>query len=228
MKKLSIFALSILLPSLVVADFNPYIGTDIQMRHMSFERNYGRNLFGRTSLGGSLYTGLNVFPNFGVEVGYDSMPTQSREKTLASGTIFSGSKKVTPDLSPIVFQTKEDIRGPYINLLGLYPISEVFPLEIIGSLGISFLRAHFERAVICAGNYNVDMNRIYKTHRNVIKIGTGLQYGLTDYIKVRTSIYFSQTNKLNACSIEGFCGVLTDEIKPNNSLLFGLGLIWGF
>lgn len=233
MKKLSsLLLLSLLLLSFICcsasASLDPYIGADVQVRHMPFKLNYGHNQFEKTVLGSDLYAGLRITPNFGIEIGYDKAPKQSRETSLQAGSIFTSNKTVPTDISPLIVKTKERLSGPYLGLMGFYPITETLPLELVGSAGISFLKLRLEREVTCGGPYAFYVQRAYSSHKNVPRIGGGIQYGLTEKLTSRAMVHFTQTSKLKACSVEGLCSAFMDEVKPKDTIHVGLGLNWEF
>lgn len=207
----------------------PYVGLDAQERHMSFEEGYGDNLLYHTAPQGNTYVGLRVEEHFAIEAGYEATVTRSRERTLGAGELAAG-QPVPATSSPAVFKSKLTIKGPHLDLLGLYPLYNYkgAPIEILGSIGVAFLKATSERQTISLGNTSSSMVRTLNGRKAVLRTAIGLQYKFCDQLGVRATVGWVNTSKLTISANDNIRGMYLPEIKPKKTTFCGLGLVWTF
>ncbi len=117
MSKKSVLTISITLASLLTSSTagainsewwqgcKPYVGVDMQMRHMDFQDGYGDNLLSQHSPQRNLYAGLRLNDWIGAEIGYEATRTKTRNVTLHTGDIAAGVP-VPAEASPAVFKSK--------------------------------------------------------------------------------------------------------------------------
>jgi len=210
--------------------FNPYVGMDAQIRHMDFKRGWGNNLFNHNLAQGNLYVGTKFCPNVGVELGYEASITRARTVTLTTGELLSAGAPIPAILSPAVFRTRARLRGPHADLVGFYRFCDDYPLEVIGSIGVSLLKATFERRVLKLHDMPLKSSvvRTFSRHKVVLRLMGGLQYMLGDNLGARATIGWVNTHKLVIPPSDGLPNPTFAKIKPKNSTIAGLGLFWIF
>lgn len=207
---------------------NPYIGGDLQYRYMNFKKNYGHNLFNHNFPQINLYAGVKLNPYFGVEAGWEAAMTRYRKTTLTAGEIATGIT-IPPALAPGLFKNRVKVYGPHADLVGYYPLDEACKLELIGSLGFALLKGAFERRSISMNNVPSNTVRTFKPYKALLRLMGGLQYKYDDNWSVRTTIGWENTRRLASVANEGGNpnGEIP-EVKPRDSFLASLGLVWRF
>lgn len=207
--------------------YKPYVGLDAQMRRMDFKGGYGDNLLRHNSPQGNLYGGIRLNDCVGMEAGYESTITKTRNATLYTGDIAAGS--VVPAMaSPVVFKSKMKIKGPHVDLVGFYSLREDFPVQLIGSVGVSFFKGTVERKTLQMGARAVPgRTRTLSQRKRVLRLMGGLEYKVNCHFGVRATVGLVKTGKLVIFTNDNLSGAFP-EIKPKDSTVYGLGLFWVF
>ncbi len=207
--------------------YRPYIGADAQVRRMDFKGGYGDNLLQHHSPQGNVYGGVRLNDCVAIEGGYESTITRTREVTLHTGDIVSGSV-VHANSSPAVFKSKMKIKGPHVDLVGFYSFREDLPVQLIGSVGVSFFKGTVQRIGVSMGNPpQAGRVRTLSKRKPIVRLMGGLEYKSDRHLGVRATVGLVKTGKLVIFSNDGLAGV-TPEIKPKDSTVYGLGVFWIF
>jgi len=233
---ISVGIIALLTNSVVIATGNgwwegyrPYIGLDAQMRRMDFKGGFGDNLLRHNAPQGNLYAGIKLNDCVGVEAGYEATETRSREATLTTGEVAAGMP-VASAFSPIDFKSKVKVQGPHLDLVGFYSFGENVPVQLLGSVGVSFFKGTVERRTVQFSNPPIasTMNRTLSEHKAVLRLMGGLQYLWGCNLGARATIGLVKTSKLVIFSNDGLPGIFVPEIKPKDSTVYGLGVFWIF
>jgi len=206
----------------------PYLGADLQVRRMDFRGGFGDNLLQHHSPQGNVYAGFKFNRFAGLEAGFEATTTRTRTATLTTGDVAAGAPIVAA-VSPIVFKSKAKIKGPHINLMGYYSFYEGSPVELIGSIGIARYKTAFERKTLQFGMDPMipsSMTRTFSKHKNILRLMGGLQAMFTDHLGMRLIVGWANTSKMVVTSNDG--RMPSPEVKPKNSVIYGLGALWVF
>lgn len=211
-----------------IGQWKPYVGVDAQVRRMDFRGGFGDNLFQHHSPQGNLYAGVKFNEVWGAEFGYEVTSTRTRVATLTTGDMSAGIV-IPPAGSPMVYKSKAQIRGPHVDWTGRYSFYEGSPVQLIGSIGASFFKGTFQRRTLQAGQLPSSTVRTLHQHKILLRLSGGLQYMLGEHFGMRATIAW-----VNTCKMVIFAkdGIMTNrpppEIKPKNTTVYGLGVLWAF
>ncbi len=205
----------------------PYVGFDAQVRRMDFKGGFGDNILQHHSPQGNIYAGVKFNEYVGVEAGYETTSTRTRTSRLTTGDVAAGAT-VSLLASPAVFKSKIKIKGPHLDVVGFYSFGEKIPVQLLGSVGVSFFKGTVERKTLQMGIPPLPgATRTLSAHRAVLRLMGGLQYMWNCNLGARATIGLVKTGKLVIFSNDGVAGI-APEIKPKDSTVYGLGMFWVF
>ena len=208
-------------------EFPFYFGADVQYCKMCFKQNYGDNLYSKKSLGLNPFVGINIKDSpFSIEAGYQYCDS-SRTSTLTANEYASGVQ-VPQMLEPITFRSSLKLKGPHVSLLLLTPRYDVYPVQFFGGIGISHTKATFERATMQFNSLVGKTNRKMEASRSLRRLTLGANYFFTENFAIRATLALVNTEKLHAFASNGIQSHFIPEVRPQNSVYYGLGLRWGF
>jgi hypothetical protein len=232
----------------------PYAGVDAQMRHMSFERHFGGNIFHKSYPQANVFLGLKFKECVGVEIGYEFSKTQRHARNYNVGDVVFGQTLTSKASNPLLLSehfaghAAAKTYGWNFNLVGFKPvICGDNNLQLIGSIGFAHLRLKVHHLLI---NTNVLLNafaleegvrqpltevifdtRNYKSRKNIFRMATGVQHMWGDCLGIRALITWEYTTKLkakkNQHSTIADLRLLT-KAKLKNSFLYGIGVFIPF
>ena len=203
----------------------PYVGADVQSRHMNWSKGLGDNLFAHDAMQGNVYVGVKFNEYFGIEGGYESTSKKDRNVILNAGDIVTGNIINARMTSANVIATSH-LHGTHINFVSSFYISETNRLKFLGSLGVISLRAKLTKKLInymdlgVPVDYSSRPSILYNKRKHVLRIVAGLEHMLTDAWGVRGSITWENTNRLKIPSLNGATPSLA---QPKNAIAYGLG-----
>lgn len=195
----------IMIPSLLVMnpakaffcdwDFSPYVGADIQRRHLSFPTNNGSNVFKKNARQGNVYLGTKFNNCLGLEVGYENTAKTSRNVRLVTGQFEVGGAPLGLAFQDTYGATR--LYGWHIDLMGYYPLLSCYPLELVGSVGLARLKAKLISTALVDEVAPVVFNpsRNFVQKRTVARITGGLQYTFPNCMGIRATVGFENTNR---------------------------------
>jgi opacity protein-like surface antigen len=200
----------------------PYVGADVQSRHMNWDTGSGGNLFTHDAVQGNVYFGVKFSENFGIEGGYESTAKKVRSVFANPGELVTGT--ALGSANPIQFTTTTRLRGHHINLVSSASLSETHRLKLLGLIGIVSLKASLTRQPTASITGGVFTSRNGPTtpliqRKNLLRLGTTLEHLLTDAWGIRGSITWENTKRLKIFASNGANGIA----QPKNSLVYGLG-----
>ncbi len=203
-----------------------YVGADAQMRRMDFKGGFGDNLLQHNSPQGNIYAGYKFNEMVGIEAGFEATTTRTRTVTLTTGDVVNGTM-LPSAASPAVFKSKAKIKGPHVEAVGYYSFHEAFPIQLIGSAGVSVFKATAERRTISMAGFPSATNRTLVQHKTVLRLTGGLQYTLDENWFARLTVGWVNTSKMTIYAKDNIT-ISTPETKPKNSTVYGLGMGWKF
>ncbi len=202
-----------------------YIGGSIKIVHTIYETGYGNNLLTHNLPEIGVFSGVRLNENLSVEVGHESSILRERFNTLSHPERAAGTP-IPQALSPINFLSKITIRGPYLDVIGAYPIRG--RSSALFSMGVSFLKARAERHATCICNEFNGRNRRMKGDKFVLRLSTGFQYRVADNLRLRTTVGWMNTSKLRLKYRDLVCAKSYPEIRPKDTLNCSFGILWSF
>jgi hypothetical protein len=220
----SIFASSAAV-AVIDSPFKSYIGADAQIRHMSFQKGYGDNLFKHDITQGNVFFGIPLTENFRIEAGYEANPETSRTVYLSRGDISAGS----PVLTTRQNTSTSRIHGPHLSLSAVMPIKNNPDFKLVGSLGVAHLTMNLTRNTnfFLLGGIKVLPSALGETGvttfsqtKNILKLSLGFEYDISKNWGFRTLAGWENTKKFQMASlVDG-----TGSVKPRNSMLYSMGV----
>lgn len=142
--------------------FKPYVGADYQFTHVDYSDDNG-SVLAKSLEGGDAHIGVQVHQNLGFELGYLQTAEATKNNVLGSG-----------------LDTKLKLNGYTFDALGYLPVTSDKKLELIGTAGITRLRADLNIPGIGSGSDWETKGRV----------GGGAQYWLTDNLNVRALVRY--------------------------------------
>jgi opacity protein-like surface antigen len=228
-----VVATSILASSAAIAEvesnFKSYVGTDVQIRHMDFQKGFGQNLFKHDITQGNIFFGISLTENFRIEAGYEANPSKTKTELIQVGDVASG---VSIEY-PTQFSSTARIHGPHISLAAATPLNDG-KFNLVGMVGVAHLKLNLRRRsnFITVGGVNVDPLDVdvenittYSKTKNILKLSLGLEYEISKNWGFRTLLGWENTKKFNMLAIEPN---RTDRVKPHNSMLYSMGVFTKF
>lgn len=208
------------------SSFNPYVGADAQYRYMPFEKDFGGNIFKKTSPQANFFVGNRFNEYFGLELGYSTSKKVKRDVTLPEGSILAGTDPTPIGAGTDAVHSTSKISGFSVTALGFLPVPTIDCLEVVGSLGLTRLKAKlFYNELGNTVNPITDGIRTFSARKTVMRLGGGVQYALTEHLSIRGLVNWENTRRFqNVKSRESALPVL----KLKNSIIYSLGLQFSF
>lgn len=209
------------------ASANTYMGAEFQMRRMDFRGGYGDNLLPHQSQQGNAYVGYQFDQSIGVEVGFEGTNTRTRNTIVTTGDTVTGID-IVKEVSPVILFTKGKIKGPHVDLVGYYTLDEDLPIELIASVGVAHYKATFERRTVQFADPPVQsqMNRTFCSHRTVLRLMGGIRTMFDEHVGMRLTVGWANTRKMRVSTNDGRFAYA--EIRPKDSVIYGIGAFWAF
>jgi opacity protein-like surface antigen len=207
----------------------PYIGIDSQINRIRFKEGYGNNLLHKNYPQGNLYAALKFNDCVGVEAGFELTETLSRETRIYAGELAIGTP-INTVVAPVDFKSKINIKGPHIDLVGFYSFGENIPIQLLGSIGVSFFKGTAERRTLQFGNppQKSMTNRTLSSHKSALRIMGGLKYNHSCNIGFRTTVSFIKTGNMIIYSNDGLSPKFPISIKLRDSFIYSIGIFYEF
>ena len=179
-------------------DFSSNAGLDAQWRSMPLQKGAGDNVIKKGYHQGAAYLGLRLNDLFGLELGYQKSLTANRKTVFTNPTsnyFSSTADLVLPD-SLLSYGTAS-IKGPYVGLLALLPISDEYRLKLIASAGMARLQANLQSNmyIVQRNIPGFDFSLGFSKTAWVPKLSLGLQHMINDHWGVRTMVGWEKTSK---------------------------------
>lgn len=209
-------------------DIPMYFGADGQFCRINYEHNYGTKVLPTKLPGVSPFIGFKLNDIFSIELGYQYIKGV-KANTLNSDDLSLGSD-IHPSISPISFKSKTTLNGPHINLMLSTDVCYRLPIQFFGGIGLSHTRAVFQRRTMQYDGLIGSRNRIMIASKTLVRTTFGANYFFNRDFALRASVVFLDTRKLHSFASDGClqhtCCI--PEVRPRGSIIYGLGLRWGF
>tara|TARA_R110002110_G_scaffold33533_1_gene114736 strand:- start:57175 stop:57867 length:693 start_codon:yes stop_codon:yes gene_type:complete len=217
----------------------PYIGVDLQARHLPMEDKYGDKHFQDDYLAPNLFIGTSLTDVFSIEGSrlksnkkhkdpfYNpNEPVLGFDTTLSLNTIDQALYHVA----------KSQVDGWFLHLIGEYPVWENTTAFL--GLGASFLKMHFSSRQFSSDPiqdetmpFPVEWNT---NHKAVFRASLGLKHMFMKCFGMRAQVAWENTSKLSAKTLAD--PILPPpnipahyyEAKLKNSTFFSLGVFYQF
>lgn len=200
----------------------PYIGAEVQRRTTNYVRGFGDNLYNKNFAQANFFLGLKFCDYAGIELGYETTNKSRRIVNLPKGSTLFGQDEFFSSS----WDSRAQLNGWNINLMGFVPLSENIPISLFGSVGIAILKCRVQpNLTMAVGNPELIIYDATKT-RPVLRLTTGIQYMLLDCLGVRGSIGWENTSKFGNFQEPDVKETVIAKFK--DSVNFGLGLFVQF
>lgn len=205
-----------------------YLGIDGQYCRLDFQKGYGDSLFSNTTPGINPIIGAKINDSFAIEAGYH-FSHSSKTTTLQSGPIV-GNPNLLAFVSAVTFVSKTTFKEPHLKFLVFTPKLANQPVQFFAGIGITNTRARFKFKAVQAGIFPVNRERTVEKCRSLQTLTIGALYNLNDTLSMRGTIVFKNTARLGGFANDGFQSALygIPEIKPKNSINYGLGIFYTY
>lgn len=226
---LAIICLAFTLLSTAVHSYQApaYFGIDGLLSHIPFENQYGGNITPKTIPGINPFVGVSITPYLSVEAAYQ-YSRGSRTVTLAPGDWVAGFA-VPMILAPITFKSRIILQGPSISLFLTTPCLKEAPFQLFFGVGISHLKANIGRKTMQYNAYVGSTTRVLESCRAVARVtAVGGNYFFSPDFAIRVSATFSNTKQLHQFVYNSHYSFIKQEMKAKNSIVYSIGLRWGF
>ncbi len=207
--------------------YKPYIGFDFQERRMAYKDGYGDNLLNAAASQGNVYVGAHLRKHLAVELGFEETKTKSRTATLYTGDVAAGIP-VQAGVSPIVFKSTANIKGPHLNLVWLQSFVQDPAFKLFGSVGVGLIRGTFTRTTLTYGPLatpGTSPARLLSRNQAVLRLAGGVEYRLWKHLATRIGVSWLNTRRITAPSKDSLVPL---EFKPRDTVAYGVGLLWKF
>lgn len=210
-------------------EFKPMLGADIGMQNQRFDSGFGEEHFRKNYPATNFYLGTIFHKYLGMEVGYEHMYSQEKKQFYPGGAPVLGFTGTLVGDDRLYF-SDVFVDGWNVNLIGYWPVCPKTRTEIIGVLGVSWLKAHYDTVAVSTtipaeaiANWESD------TH-SVFRAGLGLRQMLTDSFGMRLQAIWEDSSRLNASvlvpSSQGGNGTDIYTASPKDSYIFNLGFFF--
>lgn len=228
-KNLLIVTTLLTISSAVIAfdwEFNPYVGIYTQWKHINFKAGFGNNIFTHIYPQICGHLGVKLHENIGVELGYETGKTKTRVTALTTGDRAAGTP-IPEIISPAVFRGRGKLKGANLDLVGFYaPFHQ--NVEFLGFIGVSDLKAKFERHTVQVRGIPYGRSRKLKDHKAVLHLGVGVQFLFCEHFFIRANIGWKNSARMVLFAKDGIAGLYTPEVRLKNSVTYNIGLVWRY
>lgn len=215
-------------------EYGPYIGIDVQLRHVKFPNDFGGNLFKKNYIQGNPFVGVRFNDFLGIEVGYEE--TVKKNATVINGP---GVIEVNDFIPEGAFHYSNNffrMRGANANIKAFIPFcvcDEKF--DLLGAVGVSHLKTKLTHQITAVSFFGAfrpltigemqEQKATFFKRRLIMRAMVGLQYFINCNVGVRATYTWENTKKFkNMTDLT----VGNEIAKMKNSQLYGLGLFWQF
>ena len=243
MKKSALTALclaSLCLNSTSVAAFwigdvalNPFIGFDAGVRHHNFDTDYGRELFRRNYPDTNFYIATQICEYWGLEVGYENSYRQNKNQFYFGNDPTLGFVPGA-DLNRL-YLSDAFVNGWHLDLLGFWPICRKLGTELTGTIGVAWLKAHFQTTMIAEaiGNSEGTLGSTaywQSGSTTLLRGGIGIRQMLGCHLGARLQIIWENTSNMSASvevpELQAFSMPGIYQVNSNNTFVATLGFFF--
>ncbi len=219
----------------------PYVGADAEFRHMDYHKAFGGNIINHDAPQGNVYGGIRLGEYFAVEAGYEATKRKTRASSLKTGDTLAGFILPlfvgAPRCNLTRWSTTSQTKGLHANILGFFPICELYRLKLIGMVGFARLKAKSTLHFLANEDGDVldqiqgETINIFRTKKTVLRLGAGLQHMIDCNWGIRGMVKWEASKKLKMNSTNRILnggGPVTFSIRPKNSVIYSIGAFYTF
>ena len=186
--------------------FHPYIGFDLQRYSVDYDNGFDAAMDDSLN-GGNIHVGNRFNKYFGAEFGY----FRTEEGNKSVNFDISG---ITGTPGDVLASTDVKMQGITLDGLGYMPIEDAGKFELIGTAGISWIKAD----LTLNGTVNGVAGSIsdYQSEFG-LRAGAGAQYSFTDQVSLRGLVRY-QSMKFDSSGFD----------ITNHALIYSAGLNYSF
>jgi len=215
-------------------EFKPSLGADVTMRHQDFDKGFGEEHFREHYPGVNLYMSAIFHKYLGMEAGYEHMFREEKKQFYGNRSPVLGF--FNPQFNTAkLYLSDVFMQGWHVDLLAYLPICPKLRTDLFGSVGLGWLKMHYETAQVNNLAAATPVERWESDSRTVLRLGLGLKQMITDNFGLRLQFLWEDTSKLDATRVvpRGQGGVLAPRtaadsytVKADDSYSIGLGFFF--
>ncbi|MDB6096580.1 MAG: hypothetical protein JWM09_858 [Francisellaceae bacterium] len=182
---------------------NPYMGAEFQSTWMKGKTSW-KPFLNKTYPGVNLLVGSRFHQNAGVELGYDWSKRKTQNTLLSTGQTLNSRVRIS---------------GAHLDVNGYLPVME--NLELLGSLGVGFIKPKFNLSTDRTGT--VSVSAVGGKTKAVARLGLGLQGMVNEKVGLRATVRYLGTSRLRVSHPEQLAalGVSNKPFKDATALNLG-------
>ena len=210
---------------------NVYVGLDVAKTNYTTQELYGSNTFAKNPTAFNAFVGYNLPKNFSLEAGYESRPTKTRQTVLTGGRdVWPGNVLVTPGTTTYNIDAKTNEQLPYMGLSASYSPNRSPNTFFSALVGASLVKIKASYAITAIAGVPltatlIDASRINFTKKKVAPVvKLSVNHIFSNNVGVRATGTWHRLNNFKINSNENS----SYQIRPKNSLAFGLGVFYQF
>lgn len=239
-------SLSLLASSAFATDFmfHPTLGADVSWQHMRFESGYGKGHFAENYPATNFYGAARLHKYFGAELGYEHIYSMKKKQYYGPGSIVLGNTLAAGEER--IYHSNAFFNGWNANLLGFLPLSKGKGTELMGLIGVSWLKGHYDTVPI--SNDTTIQNapplpvQYWQSETTpVLRLGVGVRQFLTCNFGVRAQAIWTDSSKLDnnfttteSRTVQDGSNLVTitetkiNTIRHKDSASLGIGFFYDF
>lgn len=210
-------------------EFKPMIGADIGTQNQRFENGFGEGHFRENYPATNLYLGTIFHKYLGLEVGYEHMYSLEKKQFYSGGAPVLGFTGTIVGDDRLYF-SDAFIDGWNVNLIGYWPICPKTRTELTGTLGISWLKAHYDTTAVSTTIPAESIAYWESGTHSVMRLGLGLRQMITDNFGLRLQALWEDSSRLDSDVLvpasQGGDGTDIYSVNPKDAYIFNVGLFF--
>jgi hypothetical protein len=195
-----------------------YLGLDAVYSNMQFRKDFGRNIFNKSTVGGNIAFGYSLTNTIGFEVGHEEAKKKKTEVTLYEKNYAAGWL-VTNYTGPVVFKSEFRQRHSYFGVIFNSNINEDCFASILFGASLSKIKAQYSMLQSRSTITGIDH---YSKTKLIPTARLALIFKLADHVGIRIFSTWRDTNKFKIKSKE----YKSYTIKLNNYFNWGIGVLF--
>jgi len=198
-----------------IDDCSPMVGADIKWLSMKTASAWN-GIFPKNYIAGDVYAGVKFHENFGLDVGYTWTEKKSHDDVISAGVpIGDVNGSATTNVT-----TKVELNGPYVDLMGYWPLTNC--VDLFGSVGVGFYNLNLDIAPVSTSTTRqAGLSAITGDDKAVMRVGLGIRGMLNNWFGVRGKVAWENTSRLRLKDNKG-TGFNNKPFKDAYSLAVGV------
>lgn len=208
--------------------FDPYIGVNGAMRHMSWPDNFGGNVFKKEYPEGDLYLGSWFTENLGLQVGYKTTVTRTQVASLSNTLQFGLPTSIPPE----VHLTQARFKGWHGEIIGYIPLLMPNCAFLYGTIGFTRFQLYQTDRIVQNGTAGVtpilfnEFLRTFKSTKTVLSLSIGAEYQVCQLSSLRFFVGWDNTGRFKSVTPLQANSAAILQVKDSYTL--GIGVVFRF